>query len=181
MADGDKVVGQGAGFYASRLVLASDSEGYRHACAATLERLGRSDDPLIGEAARACLIGPEGVADTSVPRRLAAAALAREPEAPWLHYILGLADFRAGRCEAAIEHLATSLGLGGGWAAAPLNHPVLAMAHHRLGQQDEARRWLKKAHGLKPREALPSSAVWWDRVEFQLLLREADARILDAE
>jgi len=29
-------------------------------------------------------------------------------------------------------------------------------------------------------EFLASSGAWWDRLEFQLLLREADAMVLDA-
>jgi WD40 repeat protein len=174
--------------FALALVLASDRDGYRRACAETLERFGRSEDPLLGEAARACLIGPDAVDDPSVPRRLAETALARESGAPWLHYFLGLADFRAGRYEGAVEHLEESLKLGSTWPAAPLNYPVLAMAHHPLGHGNEARRWLEKAHGrrgdamhgLKPEEALDSSAVWWDGVELRLLLREADAIVLDA-
>ena len=114
--------------------------------------------------------------------------LSRDSSHPWLHYVLGLADFRAGRYETAVNDLEESLKLGTGWVAAPLNYPVLAMAHRRLGHEDEARRWLEKAHGrrgdaalgLKPGESIRSSAVWWDRLEFWLLLREADALILDA-
>jgi len=169
------------------LVLAGDREGYRRACAATLEHYGPSEDPLIGEAARACLVGPDAMDDPSVPRRLAETALSREPKSPWLHYVLGLADFRAGQYQGAVEHLGESL-KHGNWVAAPLNYPVLAMAHHQLGHRDETRQWLEKAHGrrtdstrgVKPRQAMSSSAVWWDRLEFQLLLREADALVLDA-
>ncbi len=127
--------------------------------------------------------------DLSLPRRWVDAALTREPGTPWLHYYRGLADFRAGLYEGAVEHLRESLKLGNGWAAAPVNLPVLAMAHHRLGNRNEARRWLEKAHGrrgdpargIQPGEPIPSSPVWWDRVEFRLLLREADAMILDAD
>ena len=32
-----------------------------------------------------------------------------------------------------------------------------------------------------PGEPIQPSPVWWDRVEFRLLLREADALILDAD
>ena len=76
---------------------------------------------MIGEAARACLVGPDAVDDPSVPRRLAETALSREPGLPWLHYFLGLADFRAGRYERAVEHLRESMKLGSGWTAAPVN------------------------------------------------------------
>jgi tetratricopeptide (TPR) repeat protein len=162
--------------------------GYRRACAVTLERFVRSQGPGISEAARACLVGPDAVDDISPPRRWVEAALALEPRTPWLHYYRGLADFRAGVYERAVEHLRESVKLGSGWAAAPVNYPVLAMSHHWLGNRDEARRWLEKAQGrrddpargLKPGEAIPSSAVWWSRVEFRLLLREADALVLDA-
>jgi hypothetical protein len=81
-----------------------------------------------------------------------------------------------------------SIDLGGRWMAAPLNYPVLAMAHHGLGHRGEARRWLEKAHrrgseashGLGSADVLGSTVAWWDRVEFQLLLREANAMVLDA-
>jgi hypothetical protein len=161
------------------LLLAGDLEGYRRACAATLEQLGRSEDPLIGEAARACLIGPDAVDDPSSPQRLAVTAVSREPNLPWWHYVLGLAEFRARRCERAVEHATKSIDLGARWPAAPLNYPVLAMAHHVLGHRAEARRWLERAHGLGSADVLRSKAAWWDRVEFLLLLREADATILD--
>jgi hypothetical protein len=170
------------------LLLAGDRQGYRRACAATLERLGRSEDPLIGEAARACLIGPDAVGDPSSPQRLAATAVSREPNAPWWHYVLGLAEFRARRCERAVEYAMKSIDLGARWPAAPLNYPVLAMAHHVLGHRAEARRWLENAHGRGSvashgrgsADVLGSTAAWWDRVEFQLLLREADGMVLDA-
>ena len=72
------------------LVLAGDRDGYRRACDATFERFGSADDPLVGEAARACLIGSNGAIDLSAPRRLVEAALSQNPEAPWWHYVLGL-------------------------------------------------------------------------------------------
>jgi tetratricopeptide (TPR) repeat protein len=142
--------------FALALVLAGDREGYRRACAATLDRLGRSEDPMIGEAVRACLVGPDSVDDFSVARRLVERGLAREPGAPWLYYLLGLADLRAGRSEEEVEHLEKSRELGNTWAGTPLNYPALAMAHHRLGHRDEARRWLGKAHG---RRADPAHGV----------------------
>ena len=95
--------------------------------------------------------------DISVPRGWVETALSRGPRLPWLLYYRGLADFRAGRYERAVEHLRESLKVGGGWAAAPVNYPVLAMAHHRLGHRDEARRWLEKAHVRRDDPAVGSS------------------------
>ncbi len=171
------------------LVLGGDRDGYRRACAATLEWFVRYQGQDITEAARACLVGLDAVDDISLPRGWVEAALTRGPTTPWLLYYRGLADFRAGLYERAVEHLRESVKVGGGWAAAPVNYPVMAMSHLRLGNREEARRWLEEAHvrrddparGLKPGEAIPTSAVWWCRVEFRLLLREADAMILDAD
>ena len=146
--------------------------------AATLERLGLSDAPLIGEAACAC---------RTLPRRgrpLRPATIGRdrpgpEPGLPGRTTSVRLADFRASRYDGAVEHLGESLKLGTTWASWPLNYPVLAMVHHRLGHGDESRRWLEKAHGLcgdaahglKQGESRKSSAVWWDYVEFGLTSR----------
>src|SRR5262249_5266978 len=62
----------------------------------------------------------------------------------------------------------------------------LAMAHHRLGHADEARRWLEKAVGWiepatqgqikDPRNPIP--LPWNDRANMGRLRREAEALIL---
>jgi hypothetical protein len=98
----------------------------------------------------------------------------------------GLAHYRAGQYEQAVECLTKSMEAGTTWRAVALNWPVLAMAHHRLGHADEARRFLAKAHDtrgdpardIKPREVMSLQAEWFDRAEFQLLLREAEELIL---
>jgi hypothetical protein len=75
---------------------------------------------------------------------------------------------------------------------APVTWLLLALAHHRLGHADEARRWLAKAKlwldlaeqnpdvpgegGLAAWNMLP----WQERVLLQLLRREATAAVRDA-
>jgi hypothetical protein len=61
--------------------------------------------------------------------------------------VLGLASYRAGQFEDSIRHLRQSLATDPGWAGASLNWPVLALAHSRLGQHEEARRWLGRSRG----------------------------------
>jgi hypothetical protein len=46
------------------------------------------------------------------------------------------------------------------------------MAHSRLGQAAEARRWLEKAVAAKP---APEGDFTWERLEASLLLAEAEA------
>jgi hypothetical protein len=51
----------------------------------------------------------------------------------------------------------------------------LAMAHHRLGHQDDAKRWLDKLIASQINAAPGSS---WDDMETRILRREAEALIL---
>ncbi len=168
-----------------RLALAQirsgDREGYRQTRVSTIERLGRSENALIGEAARACLLAPEAGDDLSVPRRLAEFAARREPRSGWMQYVLGLAYYRTDDFDRAIQSLEQSIKVDGGWTGSPLNWPVLAMAHHRLGHEREARAWLEKARtarGDRARAIVPAAvAVPHDREEFQILLRQAEELI----
>jgi tetratricopeptide (TPR) repeat protein len=61
------------------------------------------------------------------------------------HYLhaLGLAHYRAGQFDKAIEQLHKSI--KGNWGGNAANWLVLAMAHQRLGQVAEARNWFDKA------------------------------------
>jgi hypothetical protein len=59
-----------------------------------------------------------------------------------------------------------------GWEATFLNWPLLAMAHHRLGHGDEARKWIDKAVRETPKDAA-RLVKWWDWEEYQLFRREA--------
>jgi hypothetical protein len=54
----------------------------------------------------------------------------------------------------------------------PLNWPFLAMAHHRLGHRDQARRWLDR---LGKREASADPNSFWEELEIRLLRSEAEA------
>jgi tetratricopeptide (TPR) repeat protein len=142
----------------------------------------------MAEAARSCLIGPKALDDLSVPRRLVELAAERQTKPYWWNYVQGLAHYRAGQYERAIECLNKSMELRPTWTAVALNWPVLAMAHHRLGHAAEARRYLEKAHDtrgdkardIQPGEVISSKALWYDRAEFQVLLREAEELILDS-
>jgi hypothetical protein len=60
-------------------------------------------------------------------------------------HVLGTACYRAGEFDGAAEHLSESLRMAPDWIGTYLNWPVLAMAHHRLGDETEAQRWLDKS------------------------------------
>ena len=115
-------------------------DGYRSMCAEALECFGAGSTWT-------CTLSPESGADPDRIVSLAEDLLARSSRDHWHVNQLGAALYRAGRFEAAVARLTE---------AAELScHPYrtnllytwsyLAMAHHRLGHAEEARRWLDRA------------------------------------
>ena len=95
---------------------------------------------------------------------VAEAALAGYPDAQKRYALntLGVALYRAGRIDEAIARLDESVKAFGG--GVPQDWVFLAMAHHKKGHVEEARRWLEKTRaGVN------------DDPEVRLLLREAEA------
>ena len=84
---------------------------------------------------------------------------------------LGAALYRAGRIDEAIARLDESVKASGG-VGVPQDWAFLAMAHHKKGNDDEARRWLEKLRSHKPDQKAGFST---DLVECRILLREAEA------
>jgi WD40 repeat protein/Flp pilus assembly protein TadD len=128
-------------------------DGYRSMCSDALERFGAG-------ATWTCTLSPESGADPDRIVSLAEDSLAKLSRDHWHVNQLGAALYRAGRVEAAVTRLTEATELS--------CHPYrtnmlstwfyLAMAHHRLGHADEARRWLDRAlQGTQ--EAMKSPAV----------------------
>jgi tetratricopeptide (TPR) repeat protein len=108
-------------------------------------------------------------------------------------YVVGAALLRAGRLDEAIRRFQESLAIEPEWYVHGLNAYGLALAHHRLGHLEEARRWLDKAESWlneldRMYATTPPSAVGRLEVPYsfdswvyaQVLRREATERILDA-
>ena len=87
---------------------------------------------------------------------------------------LGAALYRADRCDDAIRRLEEGIRLRGG-DGLPEDWAFLAMAHHRLGHRDEARRWLDRLGRHQP--IADSTEFWYER-EISLLRSEAEAVVL---
>ena len=124
------------------------------------------------------MLAPDAVVDSEAPVRLAEAALARQLERGKVRSdvlnTLGAALYRAGRFEEAIRRLNESIQARDG-GDDPKGFAFLAMAHHRLGHRDEAKRWLDKLVAYQPKEGADFS---WDDVEIRILRREAESLIL---
>jgi len=129
--------------YAPLLLLADNVDTYRRQCARVLDELGDTEEPRNAYlVARICVLAPDAGPDPTKLVQIAERAVQAQPAPHHLH-TLGLAHYRAGQFDKAIEQLHKSM--KGNWRANAANWLVLAMAHQRLGHADEARNWFDKA------------------------------------
>ncbi len=159
------------------LLASGDWPGWRSSNANLLNRFGQTNSSFAAyHVAWACVLGPDATADPNEPVRIAEIALrGTSAEAkPYYLNTLGATLYRAGRFEDAIRRLDEGIRLRGG-TSLPWDWPFLAMAHHRLGHRDLARRWLDRL-----REYQPSAdrSEFWDEWELRLLRTEAEAVVL---
>jgi WD40 repeat protein/tetratricopeptide (TPR) repeat protein/tRNA A-37 threonylcarbamoyl transferase component Bud32 len=158
-----------------------DEKGYREACSRLLQSTGPTEDAeSANEVAWTCCLAPGAVPDTARVVRLAEQAVADTPGDPVCLNTLGAALYRADRFNEAVGRLEEAVrahGQGGN----PEDLLVLALAYHRLGNAEEAHRWLKKAvRWLDEKTAAQKSPdavapLPWDRrMELDLLRREAE-------
>jgi len=131
--------------YAALSLLSGDRQGYVRACAHMIERCGKAGGPRACHVARACTLAPDSVADASLPGRLAEKELKDSAREFWSLTEQGALAYRDGRFQQAVPLFEQSLQADPRTGRAVLNWLRLAMAEHRLGNADGARRWLNKA------------------------------------
>jgi hypothetical protein len=89
---------------------------------------------------------------------------------------LGMALYRAGRCDEAIRRLEEAIQTrGGAGASIPDDWEFLTLAHHRLRHREESHRWLNRLRDYRPSE---SPDRFWQEMVIRLLRSEAEAVIL---
>jgi serine/threonine protein kinase/Flp pilus assembly protein TadD len=178
-----------------RLVV-GDAGGYRKVCRRMRERYSGTLSPsLATEVIRTCLLAPGPDADLAGLVELAQHTTVHSRGSWYSLYLLGVAHYRAGQYEPAVRRLRESLRGHPDWAARAISYPVLAMAHHRLGQTAEARQaldaaaeaidgWTRDRYQNQEKDSiyhLGATAcwpiAWWDWLEHQLYYREARALI----
>jgi tetratricopeptide (TPR) repeat protein/serine/threonine protein kinase len=159
------------------LLIRGDSEGYNGCCQEMLRRAGQTDDPYEAYVlARTCAITRKSPVDPVRAVEWGKQAVARD-QAAWYFHALGLAQYRAGQFDQALQSFAKADVEA--WAYRDLNWFGLALVHHRLGHPDEARRCLDKGVQWLEREGppgpgRPANIHPMDWVEAQLLRREAE-------
>ncbi|HKB42047.1 MAG TPA: WD40 repeat domain-containing protein, partial [Gemmataceae bacterium] len=148
-----------------------DRAGYSRACATMLGRFGRIKNPAVAnQVAWACALAPDALSGLEPAVDLARMAVQSNPKEWAMHNTLGAVLYRAGQDTAAIKELnaAIQLNPAGGTV---LDFLFLAMAHHRLGKVADAKSWLAKARQAQEKQP---PVFWTDRMEWQLLHREAE-------
>jgi tetratricopeptide (TPR) repeat protein len=157
---------------APKLLLAGDTDTYRRVCSRLIARLGDTDEPRTAYlVARLCTMAPDTVSDSARLVKLAERAVRANAMPHYLH-TLGLAHYRAGQFDQAIEHLHKSI--EGKWNANVANWLALAMAYQRLGRADEARKWFDQAARWMENPESLQSIHGHDSLFCQVLRREAE-------
>jgi serine/threonine protein kinase/tetratricopeptide (TPR) repeat protein len=161
---------------AAWLLLSDDRPRYRRLCAESLVHFGQTTDPRTAYLlARLCCLDVEPAASLDHLTHLAQLAVRVVPGHCHFHG-LGLIDYRAGRTDEAIRRFRQSLDEKPPWEGNVLNHLGLALALHKAGRGDEARKWLEKGRRTIAENPLDltSKVHPHDRRAGQLLLREAE-------
>ncbi len=165
--------------YACLFLIRGDSEGYNRFCQRMIQRTAQMESPSKSKyytLARTCAIARKSPVDPARAVQWANQVVAGDPQ-PWDYHVLGLAQYRAGQFDQALQSF-TKANVKG-WNYRELNWFGLALVHHRLGHANEARQCLAKGIQWLEREGPPSperpaKLLPQDWIEAQLLRREAE-------
>lgn len=155
-------------------------ERYQHDCRQMLDLFGKSDGMIAERTGKLALLTPDAVPDDERPYRLIDRALAQNGDFSWFRLAKGMAEYRAGHWQDAIDWLERAEQTSDG--SLYLNTLIdlfLAMSHHRLQQTEPARQRLAKAtETIEQRFPKPGSdygGSWHDMLMCHILHREAQA------
>jgi tetratricopeptide (TPR) repeat protein len=173
----------------SRLAVA-DTDGYRNACGQLLRRLLYSLPPNVLEVPGfkdsivwACVLSPNalGVQSQTDLKQWLETRLAADKGNHLSARTLGAALLRAGKFENAVQQLQNAAVLSPETATPRL---LLAIAHHHLGQTDEARRYrdegVQRLEQMVRNKPLWAALSWQERLSAELLRREAEELVKGA-
>jgi tetratricopeptide (TPR) repeat protein len=149
-----------------------DTDGYRKLCADMVKRFRQTEDEdALHHLVWTCILREKAVADFRPVLQAAEKLAAKDPK-DWSNVNrLGVALCRAGRLQAAIEKLNKSEKMADDDWSRLWDSFFLARAHGRLGQAEEAKKWLVKVDGLMAKQA--KRFFWAERLQAELLRREA--------
>jgi tetratricopeptide (TPR) repeat protein len=168
-------------YYVPLLVHTGDRDGYQRVRQELIKHFGHTTNPRYAERAlKICLITPWPDADFASLDRLAETALNTDPRHwawPYTQFAVGLLEYRQANYCSAVRHLQQAVRRTDRFCDVQV-FMVLAMAHHQLGDAEQAKSTL--ASGLKyftpirPHEAARLfEALWHDWMIARALQDEA--------
>jgi serine/threonine-protein kinase len=164
-------------------LLAGDQEGYRQNCKLMLEA-GKKFKMRPYLVARACTLAPGAVDDLAPVSQLSEVELKAYAKSFWSLTETGALALQSNRGQEAAALFEMSLKAEAKPGAAVLNCLWLALAHHKLGNNEQARVWLEKAGawldtlgGQFPTNADALMLHRHNWLEAHLLRREAEVLI----
>jgi serine/threonine-protein kinase len=163
--------------YAELCLFLGDEAEYRRARQDLIRRFGATTDPGVAErTARAILLLPPPEDELQAAAALAERAVAAKATTPeWVYpfflFAQGLAEYRQGRFDNAIDIMNGDAGTVMG----PSPRIVIAMAEYGKGQREQARKTL--AETIAGFDWSPAQAVSRDHWIWHVLRREAESRI----
>jgi len=149
-----------------------DRAGYSEACTTMRDRFVKVPNAAVAnQLAWTCALAPDALSNLTPVVNLARLVVRVNPQDATVRNTLGAILYRAGQDTEAIKELTEAIRLNSAGGTA-IDFLFLAMAHHRLGKPADAKNWLEKATQAHTKQ-LP--VFWTDRLEWQLLHREAEA------
>jgi WD40 repeat protein len=164
-----------------------DPEGYRADCREMLKRFGDTKDHYTADyTAKTCLLLPYAAPDSEPALKLARRPLAgmeKDPAYPWFLACKALAEYRAGRFDAAAEGIDRVQPNPNGGRLDATAYVILALAEQRRGHPAGARQALLRARALRDRNwpqfdrGQQFDVNWPDWLRCEVLRREAEALV----
>ena len=159
-------------------------EGYRRVCAEALKLFGEAKEPYHAYITiRAAVLAPDAVPDSALLVQLTKKAMKETRTADRL-FTLGMAHYRAAQFNDALARLEEAVRVDPAWTHRTcVTGLALALVHHRLGHEEEAREWLERTveqlersqHAKWPAVHFPTHPADW--VTCVILRKEAEALI----
>ncbi len=162
-----------------------DAEGYEHDCQEMLKRFGRNEDaPTAERTAKICLLCPRSGDELKQASDLAEQAFSDttyQAYHSWFPMVKGLAEYRNGRHQRAIDVLSEQRGKMPEQSANVTVLLIMAMAHEGLGHHDQAVQLLRDAESLMRDKVPATPGIDSERLEnwtiYRILWREANSVI----
>jgi WD40 repeat protein/Flp pilus assembly protein TadD len=171
------------GWNALMLFAMGDSDAHVKSCDSILSEFGETEDiALANNIAWLCVRFRATLSDFARPLQLAEEAAEKDPECL---NTFGAALYRSKRYDDSVKKLEEAIKIQGR-GGTPHDWLFLAMAHHRLGHTEEAKKWLARAQeGIdqrtdeKPKEETSATRPlsWDQRLELKLIRAEAESLI----